>query len=169
MTYVGLVSKDQNKSSLQYLRLNAEPTEDYTTLPSVGESFFYLDLKADNTANCLSVHPLNQRITLGLKEMEKLDNGWDTYQALKINPSSIDLSREFIQRFEERKQPEIAPNADGSVILLWKTLTKKITLYMVSGNEEALEWSIKDLKTNRSSRGTAAIENLISVVQNELK
>lgn len=66
---------------------------------------------------------ISQRLRLGLADMRKLKNDWDTYGAKAPSAETINKAHEVLDIIPFLKAPEILPEKDGSIGLYWDEAT----------------------------------------------
>ncbi len=62
---------------------------------------------------------ISQRLRLGLADIRKLKNDWDTYGAKAPTEDTINKAYEVLDVIPFLKAPEILPEKDGSIGLYW--------------------------------------------------
>jgi len=70
------------------------------------------------------------RLLEALDIIEKLDDDWNAYGAIKPSAQSITMTRHFINRMVLNKEfaHEIEPDGDAAIILKWKSKDRNIAL-----------------------------------------
>jgi hypothetical protein len=88
------------------------------------------------------VHPLNNRLELGFRDIEILPNDWDSYGSPAPTRETVALAKSICREFPTDMQPDINPEKDGSVGLYWDLEDESLWVKIRSDRQDNPEWGI---------------------------
>lgn len=161
MTYSGLFSiSEENPNSVRYER--SETWEVHHTGSAVGANNALIHI---GTGSFQLIYPLNLRLALAFRDIESLQEGWDSYDASKPTAQNVELAKKVCRYFTEKLQPEIAPFPDGGIYLMWQTTDRKIQLIIndsyKNNHKLKMQWNDLDLKLEDDSLSTEQVVKFI--------
>jgi hypothetical protein len=94
----------------------------------------------------------------GLGSTLRLDNGWDTYNAAPVSPSSVQRALAFLFRFLEPSSPtpSVVPLSDGGVQMEWHR--GGLDIEVTFSPREVPELYVRDLETGDEWEGDATTD-----------
>lgn len=115
-TYLGLKTIVTTKPLVSFKKAGNVETV------NIGTPYFFKGISAGKT--------ISQKLRLGLADMKKLKNDWDTYGAKAPSEETINKAYAVLDVIPFLKAPEIFPEKDGSIGLYWDepTITRIITI-----------------------------------------
>lgn len=126
VTYSGLRAVETSKPRINFVRSEVQSkkspkalfrslgysTTGSKTVPRVG-SYQMAAIKVNSSSY------INEKLKLGLVDMGKLKNDWDTYGAKAPSLETINKAYEILNSIPFLISPEIFPERDGSIGLYW--------------------------------------------------
>lgn len=134
MRISGLNQPNENAKPVRYIRPGSASKE-----PQIAKEY--------GTGADLIQYSLGLRLELGLRDISKLSDDWDTYGAKAPTKETIELAKQVCLNFPEETQPEIEPCVDGSIALHWPN--KYSICLMVRTGDNPVRWYMEDPEGNR--------------------
>lgn len=114
--FIGIVDTNEKPKPAGFRRLEDTFYDPY--LKGTGEVLRYAS-EPESTGQYASSYSLGARLVQALSELERLQDDWDTYNAVAPTSKNIELAERICSLFPRKLQPEISPEVDGSIGLYW--------------------------------------------------
>lgn len=141
--FVGLREKASPQKGFSYDRPNSYFTTQFnrTAQDQMMQSDLEIDVpKTGGTISFLN-YPLNQRVEKAFQYISVLKDNWDSYGAAAPTSDVIESAKRASSFFPSHLQPEIQPEADGSIGLYWDQDMFSYAIQILSNN--SFEWFIE--------------------------
>ena len=101
-----------------------------------------------------------KKIILGLDDMLKLQDDWDSCGSKAPTTRTIEIVRSIILKNKSELLPEIYPEQDGSIGLYWETFGGDTYIVYISDKAFPLGTAIKENEHGSNKLGSILIENV---------